>query len=79
MKTLSVKLGDGLSAKLTAAARRRRTTRSSVVRKALQDALRETGKPRRGSALDMARDLAGCVAGPVDLSVNKRHLKGYGR
>ena len=79
MKTLSVKLPDGLDARLTVAARRRKTTRSSLVRKTLQDALREEGKPKRGSALDVMRDLVGCVSGPADLSVNKAHLKTFGR
>jgi hypothetical protein len=79
MKTLSVKLPDGLDARLTAVARRRKTTRSSLVRKTLQDVLREVGKPTRGSALDLVRDLVGCVAGPADLSVNKAHLKTFGR
>lgn len=79
MKTLSVKLPDGLDARLTAAARRRKTTKSSLVRKTLQDVLREQGKPKRGSALDLVRDLIGCVAGPADLSVNKAHLKTFGR
>ena len=48
-------------------------------RKTLQDALREEGKPKRGSALDVVRDLIGCVSGPPDLSVNKAHLKTFGR
>ncbi len=79
MKTLSVKLPDGLDARLTAAARRRKTTKSSLVRKTLQEVLREQGQPKRGSALDLVRDLIGCVAGPADLSVNKAHLKTFGR
>jgi hypothetical protein len=79
MKTLSVKLPDGLDAKLAAAARQRKTTKSTVVRKALEAALRNDGNPKRGSALDLARDLVGCVAGPGDLSVNKAYLKAFGR
>jgi ribosomal protein S3AE len=79
MKTLSVKLPDGLDARLTAAARRRKTTKSSLVRKTLQEVLREQGQRKRGSALDLVRDLVGCVAGPADLSVNKAHLKTFGR
>ncbi len=79
MKTLSVKLPDGLDARLTAAARRRKTTRSSLVRKTLRDALREEGTAKHGSALDVVRDLIGCVSGPADLSVNKAHLKTFGR
>jgi hypothetical protein len=79
MKTLSVKVPDGLDARLTAAARRRKTNKSALVRKALEGALREPGKPKAGSALDLVRDLIGCVAGPADLSVNKAHLKTFGR
>jgi hypothetical protein len=79
MKTLSVKLPDGLDARLTAAARRRKTTKSNLVRKTLQEVLREQDQPKRGSALDLVRDLVGCVAGPADLSVNKAHLKTFGR
>ncbi|HEV8143957.1 MAG TPA: CopG family transcriptional regulator [Methylomirabilota bacterium] len=79
MKTLSVKLPDGLDAKLTVAARQRKTTKSTVVRKALEAALQERGKPKRGSALDLARDLVGCVAGPGDLSVNKAYFRNFGR
>ena len=79
MKTLSVKLPDGLDAKLTAAAKRRKTTKSAVVRKVLEPALRVDGKPRGGSALDLARDLVGCLEGPGDLSVNKAYFKTFGR
>jgi hypothetical protein len=79
MKTLSLKLPDRLHAKLAAAARQRKTTKSTVVRKALEAALRNDGKPKRGSALDLARDLVGCLAGPGDLSVNKAYFKAYGR
>jgi hypothetical protein len=31
------------------------------------------------SALDLVRDLVGCVTGPADLSVNKAYLKTFGR
>jgi hypothetical protein len=33
----------------------------------------------RDSFLGLARDLVGCVSGPTDLSVGKKHRKGYGR
>ena len=79
MKTLSIKLPEGLDARVTAAARRRKTTKSAIVRKALEAALRERGTPTTGSALDVVRDLVGCVAGPGDLSVNKAYLKSFGR
>jgi len=79
MKTLSVKLPDGLDARLTAMARRRKTTKSTVVRKALEQSLQDNRTVKRGSALDLVRDLVGCVSGPGDLSVNKTHMKNYGR
>jgi len=80
MKTLSVKVPDGLDAKLTAMARRRKTTKSTIVRNALEHALHDNaGKPKRGSALDLARDLVGCLEGPGDLSVNKAYFKTFGR
>jgi len=79
MKTLSVKLPNGLDARLTAAARRRKTNKSALVRKALEGVFRESGKANAGSALDLVRDLVGCVAGPADLSVNKAYLKTFGR
>ena len=79
MKTLSVKLPNGLDARLTVAARRRKTTKNALVRKALEDVLRESGQANAGSALDLVRDLVGCVAGPADLSMNKAYLKTFGR
>ena len=56
----------------------RKTNKSALVRKA-EGVLRERGKPKIGSALDLVRDLVGCVSGPADLSVNKAHLKTFGR
>ena len=79
MKTITVKLPDGVDAQLTATAQRRRTTKSAIVRAALEDALARNGKPRNGSALALARGLVGCLAGPGDLSTSKARLAGFGR
>lgn len=79
MKTLSVKVSDGLDARLTAAARRRKTSKSALARRAIESVLREPSTPKPGSALDLIHDLVGCVSGPPDLSVNKAHLKTFGR
>jgi predicted transcriptional regulator len=77
--TLSVKLPASLGARLAATATRRRVDKSSIVRAALAAALaREPGSRARAFA-EVARDLAGCVSGPVDLSSDARHLRGYGR
>lgn len=79
MKTLSVKLPKALDAKLKAIAQQRGTSKSAVVRGALEALVARNGGRKAGSALDLARDLAGCLAGPGDLSVNKGHLKDFGR
>jgi hypothetical protein len=51
-----------------------------VVREALERYLDETHEVRRGSFLDLAGDLIGCVKdAPADLSSNPKHLDGYGR
>jgi hypothetical protein len=64
---------------LATAARRRKTNKSMFVRKALEGILREPAKPRAAFALDLVRDLVGCVAGPTDLSMSKGRLKTFGR
>ncbi len=79
MKTLSIKLDDALHARVLAAAKRRGATQSDVVRDAILARLGESRGAVSGSALDLAKDLAGCVSGPADLSTNKAHLRGFGR
>ncbi len=79
MKSLSLKLPDVLDAKLAAVARRRGASKSAVVREALEAYVAHGGKVVPGSALDLARDLAGCLEGPGDLSYNKWHMRGFGR
>jgi len=79
MKSLSLKLPDALDAKLAAVARKRRASKSAVVREALEAYIAHGGKVIPGSALDLAKDLAGCLEGPGDLSYNKRYMRGFGR
>ena len=79
MKSLSVKLPDALDAKLAAMAQQRGVSKSEVVRGALEALLVRNRGYRKASALALAKDLAGCVAGPGDLSFNKDYLKDYGR
>ena len=79
MKTITVKLDESLYAKLSAIAKRRGATQSTVVREAIMTSLEEHKVRRLGSALDLAKDLAGCMTGPADLSTSKTHLKRFGR
>ncbi len=79
MKMLSLKLPDALDAKLAAFAQRRGISKSAMVRDALEAFLKGNGRVRAGSALELAKDLAGCLAGPGDLSSNRKYMKGFGR
>jgi len=80
MKVLSVKVPEALDRKITAAVKRRGMQKSEVVREALERYLDETHEVRRGSFLDLAGDLVGCVKdAPADLSSNPKHMNGYGR
>jgi Arc/MetJ-type ribon-helix-helix transcriptional regulator len=79
MKTITVRLPEGLVAQIEAESRVRRLSKSDVVRERLS--ARATA--RRPSAYDAIADLVGSVAGgPADVSAHKkRYLKaaGYGR
>ncbi|MEA2601956.1 MAG: Ribbon-helix-helix protein copG family [Acidobacteriota bacterium] len=79
MKTLSLKLPDTLDEELENLAARKRTSKSAVIREALSGYLGRNGSASGTSFAALAADLAGCVEGPDDLSVNPDHLAGYGR
>lgn len=80
MKILSLKVPDELDRKLAAVVRRRGTQKSTVVRIAIERYLDESNEIRRGSIVDLAGDLIGCVKdAPADLSSNPRHLDDLGR
>jgi Arc/MetJ-type ribon-helix-helix transcriptional regulator len=77
-RTITLKLPDALAARLRAVVERRSRTQSEVVREALEQHL-DGETATVGSCLDLARDLAGSLSGPPDLSSSRRHLRGYGR
>ncbi len=79
MKTLSLKLPESLLAKLTSMARERGENRSVLLREAIETFIAGTITPPKGSCLDLAKDLVGCVKGPIDLSFQKKHIRGYGK
>lgn len=79
MKTRSLKLPGELDSRLTEYARRRKLTRSAVVREAVGAYLaRQDDNVPAGAALERLRDLAGSVDGPPDLSTNPDYLLPYG-
>jgi predicted transcriptional regulator len=79
MKTLTLKLEDSLYVKVLSLAKRRGTTQSAVIRDAIAACFRQEKTSQMGSALDLSKDLAGCVTGAFDLSTNKAHLSRFGR
>jgi Arc/MetJ-type ribon-helix-helix transcriptional regulator len=79
MITISLKIPEDLNVRIRNLAEKRKSSASAVARKALEQYLSAQPESSRASVLDVARDLAGSVEGPRDLSSSKRHMKGYGR
>jgi len=80
VKVLSLKVPEQLDRKLSAMVKRRGMRKSAVVREAIERYVDESREIRKGSFLDLAGDLVGCVKdAPADLSSNPKHLNGYGR
>ncbi len=79
MKVISLKLSETVDAQLTALARQRGTSKSAVVREALEALFTANGGKPAVSCLDLVHDLVGRVQGPGDLSVNKQYLEDLGR
>jgi predicted transcriptional regulator len=75
MRTVSFKLPEQLDDALSELARRRKSNRSAVVREALEG----LAKGKRRSVTAAVDELVAAVDGPVDLSSNPKHLRGYGR
>jgi metal-responsive CopG/Arc/MetJ family transcriptional regulator len=80
MKTISLKLSDGLHAKLERAAKQDKQSKSDVVRTALEQFLNGQRKRKKFvSALELAGDLVGSCRGPGDLSTNPKYMEGFGK
>ena len=75
MRTVSFKLPVELDRKLDELARRRRSSRSAVVREALE----ALAIDRRGSVTALAGHLVGSAEGPGDLSTNPKYMKNFGK
>jgi predicted transcriptional regulator len=75
MRTVSFKLPAELDEALDELARTRRTSRSKLVREAIE----ALAKGRRRSVTAVAGRLVGSVEGPTDLASNPKHLAGYGK
>lgn len=78
MRTVSFKLPKHLDQMLTRVARRRGTSRSAVLRDALER-FEAAGYAVHGSVLEAAGDLVGCInSGVRDLSTNPKYMEGFG-
>lgn len=78
MKTITLKLPEFLEARLNHTAQKSGLSKSEIVRRALDAYFSREQTVPSGSFLDLARDMAGAIAGPADLSTNKSYLDGYG-
>lgn len=75
MRTVSFKLSEQIDDALSDLARRRNSSRSALVREALQALV--AGK--RHSVTAVAGALVASLDGPADLSTNPKRLAGYGK
>ena len=79
MKTIALQLPDALATKLNAAARQRRTSKSVLVREAIEAYFANAEVAPSESFTALAGDLIGSLnEGPGDLAHNPQHLKDYG-
>jgi hypothetical protein len=78
MKIRTLKLPPDLDRRLERYAEKTRYSRSFILREALTVYL-DDAAPAKGSALELAGDLVGCVEGPGDLSTNPKYMEGFGR
>lgn len=75
MKTVTVKLSETLANWLSRRAKELGRPQSELVREALEGARNGKNSP---SCHDLMADVCGIVHGPKDLSVNHKHLTGFG-
>lgn len=79
MKTLTVKVADGLFAEIASAARARNMPKSEIVRERLTHKA-AAAKRAKGSLWSRMEDLViHSDSPPADLSASKTHLKGSGQ
>ena len=80
METLSLKLPKSLGTKLASTAKQRGTSKSTIVREALEGYLAADGEALPSSFAAQAKEFIGCLdGGPTDLASNKKHLEGLGK
>jgi len=78
MTTISLKVPAALQRRLAQVVQRKGTSRSAVIRDALQQYV-ERNAGRSDSCLAIAADLFGSLEGPADLSSNSKRLARFGK
>jgi metal-responsive CopG/Arc/MetJ family transcriptional regulator len=77
MKSITVKLDNRLSERVAKLAKKRRLTKSEVVRQAIEAIPQESDATN--SIVERFRHLLGTAKGlPKDLSSNKKYMRGFG-
>ena len=79
MKTISLKLSETLDSRLNGVAKLRDTSKSEIIREAIESFLGDQQTATQLSFQQAAGELLGSLDGPADLASNPKHLKGYGR
>ena len=79
MTTISLKIPDELLARMDAVASAKRTSRSALLREALEEKLEVVASKSAPSLYDLSTDLCGKdQSGVGDLASNPKHLEGFG-
>lgn len=79
MTTISLKVPEELVSRMDAVARARKTSRSALLREALEDKLKSAARKSTPSLFDQSADLCGHGnSGLGDLASNSKHLDGFG-
>jgi hypothetical protein len=77
--TISLNVPDELIARMDAVARAKRTSRSALLREALEEMLKAVARKALPSLFERSADLCGKgCSGLGDLASNSRHLEGFG-
>jgi predicted DNA-binding protein len=79
MDTLTLKIPGSIKEKLKSYSKNKGISKSEIVRNALLDYFDSDDLERQGTFYDLAKDLAGSVKAPSDLSTNKKYLSEYGK
>ena len=79
MTTITCKIPEKLNAELEAIARRRRTSKSVILREALESKTKASTRSSKPTAHDLVKHLCGTLRGlPKDLSTNPKYMEGFG-